>query len=97
MIDIRKEKLISFREAGEFVPDGPKCYETVRRWSKVGSNGKKLESTRIGGRIYTSREAVLRYLEATNKPKVPKVKQPQLPLQPNGHDRLAFFRDLGCY
>lgn len=91
MIDIRKEKLISFREAGEIVPGGPKCYATVRRWSKVGSNGKKLESTRIGGRIYTSKEALHRYLEATNKPKV---RQPQ---PPKGHDHLAFFRELGCY
>ncbi len=89
MIDLAKEDPIHVSEACKLFG--------VHRRTVEGWFNRGLEKVKVGGRIYTSREAVLRYLEATNKPKVPKVRQPQIPRQPKENDRLAFFRDLGCY
>lgn len=38
-------------------------YYTVRYWAKWGIRGVRLESRRIGGRIFTSAEAVHRFLQ----------------------------------
>ncbi len=40
--------------------------QAVRRWIKSGLNGAKLEAAFIGGRLVTSREAVDRFVTATN-------------------------------
>ncbi|TWU48734.1 hypothetical protein Poly51_46370 [Rubripirellula tenax] len=41
---------------------------TIWRWAKRGVNGVKLETIRIGsGRIYTSKQSVARFLEATQE------------------------------
>ena len=40
--------------------------QAVRKWIKQGLRGVKLEATFIGGRLVTSREAVSRFIAATN-------------------------------
>lgn len=40
---------------------------TVHRWIKRGVRGIQLETIRIGGRRYTSVEAIHRFIEATSK------------------------------
>jgi hypothetical protein len=43
-------------------------YITIYRWATRGlANGHKLESVMAGGRIYTSREAVDRFFDATSQ------------------------------
>ena len=39
---------------------------TVYRWCLRGVSGNRLESTRIGGRIITSKQALTRFIEAQN-------------------------------
>lgn len=40
-------------------------YRSVKRWRVKGLRGVKLETRREGGRVFTSVEAVSRFLEAT--------------------------------
>ncbi len=54
-------------EAPRYIPSRPSA-STVYRWSVRGSKGVVLETGTIGGRRYTTREAVERFLEATNRP-----------------------------
>jgi hypothetical protein len=64
--DIAREQLISFVQASEMIPIHP-SRSTVSRWCSVGCRGLKLESTYIGGRRKTSREAVERFLIACSE------------------------------
>jgi len=66
MYSIQSEQLITLKQArGEFAnrPSLP----TIWRWILRGSKGIRLESIRIGGRRYTSKEAIGRFMEATVK------------------------------
>ena len=36
---------------------------TVRRWAKVGINGRKLAARKLGNRLYTSWNSVLAFME----------------------------------
>jgi hypothetical protein len=66
-IDLDKETLIRLPQAPEFLPrrgDGRPVHElTVRRWAKVGLKGIRLEVVRIGGAVFTSREALTRFID----------------------------------
>jgi hypothetical protein len=65
MIDITQENLIPLREAPRHLPPRPNgkrmhisaCY----RWVSRGVRGVRLESIRIGGTTYTSKEALQRF------------------------------------
>jgi hypothetical protein len=41
-------------------------YKRLYRWARTGVGGIKLETYREGGRIYTSIEAVKRFVDKTN-------------------------------
>ena len=56
------EKRMTLRDAREFVPGRP-SYETVWRWARKGCRGVRLEYTRIGRTIYTSRESLERFFQ----------------------------------
>ena len=64
MIDIESEELGSLNKAAKWFPTRPHC-STVWRWGTRGVRGVHLDTVTIGGRRYTSREAVQRFLEAT--------------------------------
>lgn len=64
-IDIQTESLVRFHEAGKLFPGNP-SRETLRRWRNKGVRGAKLETVRIGCLVWTSREAVARFLTAIN-------------------------------
>jgi excisionase family DNA binding protein len=53
----------TFEEAGESlgIAGG-----TVRRWYDVGCRGHKLEAVRLGRKVFTSKEAVERFLKKLN-------------------------------
>ena len=67
MIDIAKEKVIRLNEVPKILPGnrhGKKInIATVYRWAKRGSNGRWLETVRIGGLLYTSIEALQRFAQ----------------------------------
>jgi hypothetical protein len=66
MIDIEKEHLLLLSEAHEAVPGRPHV-STLIRWWRRGLKGKKLETVLIGGRRFTSAEALRRFFVATNQ------------------------------
>lgn len=66
MIDTTHERLLTIDEACFKVPNknrsGRLDYRTVWAWMKKGVRGVKLERTRVGGRVFTSEEALTRFL-----------------------------------
>src|SRR5271154_5104019 len=64
MIDILIELLISLAAASKLLPGRPSI-TTLWRWHHRGVRGVKLETVVIGGRRYTSREAIARFIAAT--------------------------------
>jgi hypothetical protein len=76
MIDLSRETLLSFGQIAKLVPGrGGKPIDpaTVWRWSRVGVRAPdgtmvKLECIKIGGRFCSSREALDRFIAATNEP-----------------------------
>ncbi len=63
MIDFLMEVPIPIRSAPSEFPNRPGL-STVWRYTLKGIRGKLLESAMIGGRRYTSREAIQRFLAA---------------------------------
>jgi hypothetical protein len=62
MIDIESEKLVSFSDARKLIPGGRRVdLSQIYRWAQRGLRGLKLEWAQIGGRRYTSREALGRF------------------------------------
>lgn len=70
MIDYEKEQLITFADAVASLPV-PIATATMRAWCTLGVDGVVLESCRIGGNRYTSKEAVERFLAKLNEQKAP--------------------------
>lgn len=66
-IDLSSETLLSLRDAAKSLPGRPHI-STIFRWRRVGVRGVRLETCRIGGRRFTSVEALNRFLIAINEP-----------------------------
>jgi hypothetical protein len=60
MIDPQTEQLLSFPQAAGCLPSRPHIC-TLHRWRLNGISGVRLETVRIGGRRFTSREALERF------------------------------------
>lgn len=58
MIDVQTESLLTFTQAARHLPTRPHV-STVWRWAATGG----LETVRLGGRVYTSAEALDRFAE----------------------------------
>jgi len=54
------ENLLSLSEAAHSLPHNPHI-STIWRWCKKGCRGTHLEFLRLGGRIFTSAEALRRF------------------------------------
>jgi hypothetical protein len=61
------EKLFPLAKAGQHVPGGPVHVSTLHRWRLRGCRGVRLETVTVGGRRLTSREAILRFIQATTQ------------------------------
>ncbi|MBX7165135.1 MAG: DUF1580 domain-containing protein [Pirellulales bacterium] len=66
-IDVNREKLLTFNEVAEQLfaswrPDAATWF----RWATKGLRGVRLETVKVGGKVLTSREAVHRFVAATN-------------------------------
>ena len=64
MIDVSSEILLAFPETASTLPSRPHL-STIHRWRLRGVYGVKLETVMVGGRRYTSREALQRFAAAT--------------------------------
>lgn len=65
MIDTAQEELIAVRDIPKHVPGNRPHIGTCWRWILSGTRGVKLESVLVGGRRYTSTEALERFFSAT--------------------------------
>jgi hypothetical protein len=65
MIDHETEHLLSMTEAAKLLPGRPNV-ATLWRWRTSGCRGHRLETILFGGRRYTSREAIARFVAAIN-------------------------------
>lgn len=70
MIDPATEQLFLLSEASAIVnPSHPPHIATIWRWATAGlQGGIRLESMKIGGQRFTSREAIRRFLVRINEP-----------------------------
>ena len=60
MIDVTTEQLMYLAEAAAILPGRPSI-ATLWRWRVKGVRGRRLESVVLGGRVFTSREALQRF------------------------------------
>ena len=70
-IDIDVEELVHFLEAAKFFPGRKPCIQSLHRWrlnGVTGANGQKikLETIKVSGLRYTSRQAIRRFIVAQN-------------------------------
>ncbi len=65
MIDVQNETVIPINKAPAHYPGGRPNISTVYRHFGPGCRGAKLETIVVGGRRYTSIEAIGRFIEAT--------------------------------
>ncbi|NLY00954.1 MAG: DUF1580 domain-containing protein [Rhodopirellula sp.] len=65
-IDIDRERLLTLSAAAVSLPHRPHS-STVSRWVQTGCRGIRLESVLLGGRRYTSKEALRRFIERTTQ------------------------------
>ncbi len=64
-IDITRDKLLDFAAASQLLPPGSRpSYSTWGRWILRGVRGVRLESVVLGGRRYTSVQALRAFAEA---------------------------------
>jgi hypothetical protein len=65
MIDFENETPVSMTAATKLIKSRPRL-ETLWRWRTSGCRGHVLETGLIGGRRFTTREAIARFLAAIN-------------------------------
>jgi hypothetical protein len=69
MIDPFTDEVFPLSETGRHVPVSlrqgkPVSLHAALRWAKKGLRGVRLEVLRIGGRLFTSRQALTRFFQA---------------------------------
>ncbi len=75
-IDIKSEGLISMAQAAGMLPGRPSLC-AIWRWRTKGVRGRKLETVIIGGRPYTSIEAIQRFAEHRGGTDAPSIRSPR--------------------
>jgi hypothetical protein len=66
MVSLVCEQTLPLQALAQLIPGNcgkPVHYETLRRWSRQGVQGIKLESKKLGGKRVSSLEAVDRFME----------------------------------
>ena len=76
MIDISSEKLLTLAEAAAILPGRPSLC-TLWRWRIRGVKGRKLESIAVGGKTYTSVEALQGFAVQYGGDNVPRIRTPK--------------------
>ncbi|WP_010585457.1 DUF1580 domain-containing protein [Schlesneria paludicola] len=71
-IDTEIEALIPLKDCTDCFPGRKKVHKaTIYRWADRGANGVRLETTKVAGQRYTSRQAISRWVAAQNKSEQP--------------------------
>ena len=65
-IDAKTETLIPLAQARDAFPGRYVGMASLHRWSLTGIRGVKLETLVVGGRRFTSQQAIARFIEAQN-------------------------------
>ena len=72
MIDLTQEELVPIRDVPKHLPPRPTGkrvhVSAVYRWLLRGIRGIRLESLKIGGTTYTSKEALQRFADQLSSP-----------------------------
>ena len=63
-LDLSQEHLVTLTEASRIIPGSPH-FSTLWRWYQRGIRGTRLETVIVGGRRFTSREAIKRFIART--------------------------------
>ena len=84
MIDLVTHHLITLREAAQRLPGRPSISSLVR-WSRGLRDGRRLSTVKIGGRLFTSLEA----LQAFAAPTRGNVSMASTPMTAARHEKLA--------
>ena len=71
MIDVKLEDLVQFPEARNAFPGPRISLATLHRWRLSGVRGAKLETILVGGRRFTSAEAISRFIVEQNRDEAP--------------------------
>lgn len=66
MTDLSQEHLVTVKQCRNEFPNRPSI-PTIWRWMSSGVRGTVLESMNVGGRRYTSKEAIARFTNAINE------------------------------
>lgn len=75
MIDVTTESLLTLSEAASILPGRPSV-ATLWRWRVRGARGRRLESVVLGGKVYTSREALQRFAYQQGGSNQPSIRTP---------------------
>ena len=65
VLDLLTEDLISLPEAARELPTNPHV-SAIYRWCNRGIRGVRLESIKIGGKMFTSRQSLTRFIQRTS-------------------------------
>jgi hypothetical protein len=79
MIEIRSETMLPLRAAAATFPGGKRHVSTVHRYRLDGVAGVRLEALKVGGRWYTSAEAIERFVAALNVTSRDELAMPKTP------------------
>lgn len=63
MTDFDRDRCITFRQAAALLPGSP-ARSTMHRWTHHGVRGVKLATILVGGRRYTTRDAIDQFIAA---------------------------------
>jgi hypothetical protein len=74
-IDIKVETLIGMGQGSALLPDRPSMC-TMWRWATRGARGRVLDTVVIGGRRYTSIEAIQRFARQDGATEAPAIRTP---------------------
>ncbi|TWU62534.1 DUF1580 domain-containing protein [Crateriforma conspicua] len=68
-MDLLTEDLLTFAQAAQEIPTRPSTGQ-IYRWADRGVSGIKLQSVWVGNSRRTSRQAITRFLQQTQRPSV---------------------------
>lgn len=82
MIEIDRDEVIALRHVAKFLPSGrlegkSVHHATVYRWASKGIGGIVLETVFIGGIRFTSKTALMRFIEQRNGGRLPVLPPPK--------------------
>ena len=75
MIDLSNETLLTLAQATKFLGGRPSV-ATLWRWRTRGVRGRRLESLNLGGKVFTSLEALQRFAEQSDDDAGPTLRSP---------------------